>query len=488
MGFRACGKAGFGLRRMMVSPEGTKKRILKDGEHKALRDHHTILVPGPEREVKIIQKIFSLATHTRNTPRKIAYYLNRNKMWPWSGDERRWEEHAIWAIITNEKYIGYSVFGKTTNKLGGPYQRLPRDKWIMTPNAFTPLVEPAVFERVRKAIRSRSVTHPISRSDDYYLRGLKRVLAKHGKITQKLSKGSGIYSSGIYRKRFGSMMRAYDLVGYKPSIHAFKSVANQTKAKRLRTDLLNQLKEMYPENLRTSRLPGQTQRQVLEFDRHVRVSVHICRPCRRPTNGQPRWILKAQPLEEGYPCLICLPDSGLTKILSFYVMPQFGGIVKKYKVLHEKHKWLAAGRKLDDLSQLRVIATVMTGEWQEKDDTTIVGDVVLSSRTTAFTIGRREITLSPINAELFKVLLLNSGCVISDRQLIHPFSGLDFPLTQIRARVADLRKKLGFPLRDRIQTVKNKGYMYEIPKEEAGARCGVPLRSTLKWSQGFGSG
>jgi DNA-binding winged helix-turn-helix (wHTH) protein len=183
-------------------------------------------------------------------------------------------------------------------------------------------------------------------------------------------------------------------------------------------------------------------------------------------------------LEEGYPCLVCLPDSGMTKVLSFYLMPQFGGIIKKYKVLKENHKWLAAGRRLKDLSQLRVIATAMTGEWQERDDTTVVGDVVLSSRTPAFTIGRREITLSPINAELFKLLVLRAGNVVSRRQLIHPFSGVVFPWPQLSARIADLRKKLGFPLRDRIQTVKNKGYKYEMPDAKKGRESEFPSDGT----------
>jgi DNA invertase Pin-like site-specific DNA recombinase/DNA-binding winged helix-turn-helix (wHTH) protein len=461
MGFRVSGTAGLGLRRMMVCPGRSTKVILHDGEQKALKGYHTILVPGPRKEIKAVRDVFELASHRKNTPRKIAQYLNQKEMWPWSADDdRRWTEETVLAIIKNEKYKGWGVFGKTESKLGARERKLPREEWVVSPNAFAPIVEPALFEKVQRVIRNR--TRRI-KSDDYYLRDLRRVLEKYGKITERLSMGRGGGSHRTYCKRFGSMVQAYDLVGYKPPSKTLSSIANYKKTKKLRIDLFRQLKELYPENLRSLPLPGQTQRQIIEFDWHVRVSVHVCRQCRSTTDGQPRWILTAQPLEEGYPCLICLPNSSLTKILSFYLIPQFGGMLKRYKILKENHKWLEAGRKLQDLSQLRVAATTMAGEWQEKDDTTVVGDVLMSSRTPIFTIGRREITLPPINAELFKLLLLNAGNVVPRRQLTHPFTRAEFPQPQLNERIARLRKTLGFPLRERIQTVKNKGYKYEIP-------------------------
>ena len=104
----------------------------------------------------------------------------------------------------------------------------------------------------------------------------------------------------------------------------------------------------------------------------------------------------------------------------------------------------------------------MAGVWQEKDDTTVVGDVVISSRTSTFTIGRKEITFPPVNAELFKLLVLNAGIVVPRAQLLHPFKGSEFPSAHLNAHMCDLRRKLGKLLRRRIQTVVGKGYKYEI--------------------------
>jgi hypothetical protein len=83
-------------------------------------------------------------------------------------------------------------------------------------------------------------------------------------------------------------------------------------------------------------LPGQKMRHVIEFDRHVRVAIHICRQVRGSVNGEPRWLLRAQPLEYGYPCLICLPDKSLMELHSAYLVPQFGGIINRFKTLKKR--------------------------------------------------------------------------------------------------------------------------------------------------------
>ncbi len=50
LGFRVVGKAGYGMRRMMVSSDGRRRLILKEGERKAIQTDRTILVPGSQRE------------------------------------------------------------------------------------------------------------------------------------------------------------------------------------------------------------------------------------------------------------------------------------------------------------------------------------------------------------------------------------------------------------------------------------------------------
>ena len=212
MGFRVCGNAEFGLRRMMVSADGRRKLILQTGEHKAVKTNHTILVPGPKKEVDCIRTIFSLAQNKRNSARDIARELNRRKMK--FVDNRRWHEMAVFCILKNEKYMGCSVYGKKTTKLGGPTGRVPKELWIRSPQAFAPIVEPEQFERVQRVIQSRRTT---PKTDKCLLDRMKRVLAREGKLTQRIMSKRGAFDHRIFSKRFGSVLRAYELIGYKPS-------------------------------------------------------------------------------------------------------------------------------------------------------------------------------------------------------------------------------------------------------------------------------
>lgn len=462
LGFRVCGIAGFGLRRMMISADGCRRRVLKTGEHKAIKTDHTILVPGPKKEVECVRTIFSLAQDKRNTPRKIARELNRRKMR--FVDGRPWDMLSVFRVLKNEKYIGCNIYGKTAKKLGGPARKVPRELWIRNPQAFAPVVEPEQFNRVQRAIQKRRTTP--RRPDQYLLDGMRKVLAREGKLTEKILRGRGIFDHRTYCKRFGGVLRAYELIGYKPSPHAFKSVANQMKMRRLRADLLNRLKSLFPNNLRFVHLPGQNVRQVLEFDNQIRIAIHICRPVRTTVTGELRWLLRAQPLEAGYPCLICTVDGSLSTLLSFYVVPQFGDIVRKCKVLKEGHKWLGTGKKLEELSQLCEVAKAVVTEWQERDDTTTVGDVVITARTSTITIAKKEIMLPPIQSEIFKLLVRSAGSAVARAQLLHPFTGKEFPSAHLNAHICELRRRLGV-LGKRIRTVKGQGYMYAFSETKA---------------------
>lgn len=225
------------------------------------------------------------------------------------------------------------------------------------------------------------------------------------------------------------------------------------------------LKNLFPDSLRFIHLPRQTNRQVLEFDNGVRITVHICRRIRSTVTGEPRWILKAQPLEAGYPCLVCTTSPDLSSLINFYLIPHFGDIAKKYKVLRETHKLLTTGRKLLELAQLRELATELDIECQERDDRTRVGDVQLTARTSTIRIGKNEIMLPPIQAELFKVLVSSGGKVVPRVQLLHPFSGKEFPSAHLNAHMCELRRRLG-AYRDRILTVKKEGYMYATVRDK----------------------
>jgi hypothetical protein len=58
LGFRTTGSAGYGLRRMLVSEDGRRKQVLREGERKSIARDRVILVPGPKNEVQHVREIF----------------------------------------------------------------------------------------------------------------------------------------------------------------------------------------------------------------------------------------------------------------------------------------------------------------------------------------------------------------------------------------------------------------------------------------------
>jgi len=77
LGFRMGGTPGYGLRRMLILPDGTRKQELRVGDHKGLATDRVILIPGPKKEVECVRTMFSLAMKTEVSLSEIARSLNQ---------------------------------------------------------------------------------------------------------------------------------------------------------------------------------------------------------------------------------------------------------------------------------------------------------------------------------------------------------------------------------------------------------------------------
>jgi hypothetical protein len=297
---------GYGLRRMMVSPDGRRRLILKDGERKAIQTDRTILVPGPKREINCIRKIFALA-NLRQTPRQIAKELNVRHMH--SSNGRPWNRASVYRILTNEKYAGCNRYEKTTQTLRSVSRVVERNLWITNPDAFVSIVNRDVFDRVQKLIQRRGA--PPERSDAYFIQGMRRLLDREGKLTQRLLKRKHIFAHTYY-KRFGSAMRAYELAGYLPPPATVKLIHTQRQVKLLRNDLYIRLKQLFSDHVRFISLPGQQLRRIVEIDGRLRVAVYLCRAINDTKAGEPGWLLRVRPLERHLPALVCTVDQSFS--------------------------------------------------------------------------------------------------------------------------------------------------------------------------------
>lgn len=451
-GFWGGSKAGYGLRRMMTSSDGLRRQLLEFHEHKNIRSDHVVLVPGPKGEVDCVRSIFRLA-EKRFTPRQIAAELNRMEI-PYLG-AKKWTNTSVLLLLKNEKYLGSNIWGRTSKPFGKYTIKKPRGEWVNKLNAFEPLIDPQQFARVQELIQSRN--YRIRRPDSFFLDEMRRILKKEGKLTLKLLKKRSVFNHRVFISHFGSLMHAYELAGYKPTAKAFKSNDGYRKAQKLRAQLLSQLSELFPSQLRVIRRPFQSCRRGLELDNGVQVAIHMCRPI-RPTLRGPRWILLRNHWEKDLICLICLPNPSFTEFVGLYVVPEIGSILKRYKILREGHPLLAAGNRLESLSDFYRLVKQVSTTWEPSKNLIMVGDVILDRRSSVLTLPGKRLKLSRIEAAIFEVLLRNAGAVVSPAQMAScPERPKEW---YARAHISALRRKLGRKLRNRLITVANKGYKY----------------------------
>ena len=211
LGFRQGGAAGYGLRRVLVDQNGNPKGELGRGEHKSIATDRVILVPGPESEVETVREVYRQFVVQNRAEREIAEILNARGIPSDLG--RSWTRGTVHQLLINEKYIGNNVWGRTSFKLKQSHVRNPAEAWIRSDGAFTPIVDKDSFDRAQAIIAARSERL----SDARMLDLLAGILERHGHLSGIIiDETEGCPSSSCYHSRFGSLLRAYALVGFVP--------------------------------------------------------------------------------------------------------------------------------------------------------------------------------------------------------------------------------------------------------------------------------
>lgn len=211
LGFRQGGTPGYGLRRQLVDEHRSPKTLLRFGERKSLQTDRVILVPGPTHEIETVRRIYRLFISQGRNETQIAAILNsegvvNKRSLPWS-------RAGIHQVLTNEKYVGNNIYNRVSFKLKQKRVVNPPDTWVRAPGAFEAIVDEASFRAARQIIEDRSRHF----TDEELLTRLKWLLDERGTLSSLIiDETDHVASSAIYRLRFGSLVRAYRLVGYVP--------------------------------------------------------------------------------------------------------------------------------------------------------------------------------------------------------------------------------------------------------------------------------
>jgi DNA invertase Pin-like site-specific DNA recombinase len=231
-GYRQGGAAGFGLRRLLVDINGEPKSELGRGEHKSIATDRVILVPGPPEEVAVVQEVYRLFTSEGRSEREIAELLNGRGLVTDLG--RPWGRGTIHQLLINEKYVGDNVWGRTSFKLKREHVQNAEDNWIRAEGAFAPIVDRGMFAAARAIIDARSERL----SDGEMLDLLAGIFAGKGLLTGLIiDEVEDAPSSSAYRTRFGSLLRAYELVGFAPD-RDYRYLEINRKLRQLHPDIV----------------------------------------------------------------------------------------------------------------------------------------------------------------------------------------------------------------------------------------------------------
>lgn len=313
LGYRQGGAAGLGLRRMLVDQSGTSKGLLDRGEHKSIATDRVILVPGPEVEVETVREVYWMFVENGLSERQIAEILNRRGI---ATDlNRAWTRGSVHQLLINEKYIGNNVWGRTSFKLKSAHVQNAPEEWVRSDGAFAGIVDVALFERAQAIIHARSDRL----SDERMLELLAQILDNRGYLSGLIiDEVDDCPSSSAFRSRFGSLLRAYALVGFSPD-HDYRYLEINRKLRSLHPAIIETVLAGIGEAGGTAVQDAKT--DLLTVNHEFTASIVIVR-CFQTAAGSLRWKLRLDTALKPDITIAVRMDSANEQAHDYYLLPR----------------------------------------------------------------------------------------------------------------------------------------------------------------------
>jgi len=338
-GFRVGGHPGYGFRRVLISANKTPKGELRAGERKSLSNERVKLISGPATEIYWIREIYRMFVSENRTMQGIADELNRLGV-PFI-DGREWKRMGVRGILTNPKYKGTSVYNRKRSRLSSQVKTNAETEWIVVPDAFAAIIDEATFEAAQQVLRNM----PYNLSDDQVLEALRVILRAKGKLSLTLFRSApNALSKEGYRRRFGSLMRAYELAGYDSPLKA--TVVHRAEIRKVRSELMDTLVRLFPGEV-SIQTRGPISQNCLRLKDGTRVAVRACRSRKNYYKGS-AWILQGARSEKRLISLLVCLNATNTAPDFIYVLPPIAN--RCAVVLSLDHSWFKKGIRLEKLS------------------------------------------------------------------------------------------------------------------------------------------
>jgi hypothetical protein len=321
------------------------------GEKKSIQTDRVILVPGPQEEIDVVRRVYRLFLDEGRTEREIARILNDEGLSTDRGTA--WSRGTVHQLLTNEKYIGQNVFNRISFKLKKKRVRNPPEMWVRDDDAFEPIVDQAAFHTVRGIILARHRRI----SDEEMLEQLRGILQQHGKLSGvMIDELDTMPSAASYRHRFGSLLRAYELVGFTPDRdYAFLASNRQLRSvyPRLVDDVIRSL------NASGARVERDPDTDLLTVNDQLRVSIVLSR-YEKTATGSPRWSIRFDRSLDPDLTIAVRMDASNESALDYFLLPSLDIRAERLRVAHQNFFGIDAYRheSLDYFFGLGELVTV----------------------------------------------------------------------------------------------------------------------------------
>jgi len=310
------GTAIYGLRRMLVDEQGKRKKPLGYMQQKSLKTEYVILVPGPQSEIKIVREIFASFASRKKTRTEIANDLNARRIRNARGN--KWSMLTISNMLKNETYLGHLVYNRRSQKLGGELIKNPREMWVRYDDAFEPIISPKLFAKAQQVQADLAAGR--RKTDKELLDKLRTLFRRKGRLTTKIIQAaSDVPNEAVYAKRFGSLVKAYDRVGFEP--HSRYRISETTGAidKTLRSVADKLIAEFGRRRTNVTFLP---EVYLLTVSRGLTIGMAVARSVANGVGvSSRRWELRKLRYRRADLTLIVRMTPSNTKIQDYFLMP-----------------------------------------------------------------------------------------------------------------------------------------------------------------------
>jgi len=346
LGFRQGGIAGYGLRRVLVDHTGAVKGVLAKGEHKSIQTDRVVLEPGPTEEVKTVRWMYRQFASRAKNEQEIADVLNARGTVTDLG--RPWTRATVHQVLTNEKYVGNNVYNRVSFKLKQKRVRNKPEQYIRADGVFGAVVDRTLFLEVRALIAER--TRRLS--DDELLDWLKRAYERHGRLSALIiDEYDAGPSSSAFRARFGSLVRAYRLVGYVPD-HDYAYLEINRRLRGLYPQVVEQIvSTMLAQGATVTR---DQRADLLTVNDEFTVSVVAAR-CRQLLSGACRWVIRLDARLDPDITVAARMDRENSLPMDYYILPALDVSGEKLRLAEANGLFLDTYR-FDNLDYLVAMA------------------------------------------------------------------------------------------------------------------------------------